>query len=101
MVFHTLPLEEKIAGMWKVLKNEMVITYYSKHIADVYPAELHQNKTKSYHKENFFLGFDFKVNKYDIHTSVYDKRKEFGFPIVNSPWLNGDIPRHTCYGIFI
>ena len=37
----------------------------------------------------------------DIHTSVYDKRDDFGFPIVNFQWLNGDVPRLPSYGIYI
>ena len=35
------------------------------------------------------------------HTSVYDKRDDFGFPIVNFPWLSGDVPRLPSYGIYI
>ena len=27
----------------------------------------------------------------DFHTSVYDKRDDFGFPIVNFPWLSGSL----------
>ena len=37
----------------------------------------------------------------DIYTSVYDKRDDFGFPIVNFPWLSGDVPRLPSYGIYI
>ena len=33
-----------------------------------------------------------KVNGSDVHTSVYDKRDDFGYPIVNFPWLSGDLP---------
>ena len=36
-----------------------------------------------------------------FHTSVYDKRDDFGFPIVNFPWLSGDVPRLPSYGIYI
>ena len=38
-----------------------------------------------------------------IHTSDYDKRDDFGFPLVNFPWLSGDAPscRLQSYGIFI
>ena len=32
---------------------------------------------------------------------VYDKRDDFGFPIVNFPWLGGDVPRLPSYGIYI
>ena len=35
------------------------------------------------------------------YTSVYDKRNDFGFPIVNFPWLSGDVPRLPSYGICI
>ena len=42
-----------------------------------------------------------KVIGSDIHTSVYDKRDDFGFPIVNFPWLSGDVPRLPSYGIYI
>ena len=28
-------------------------------------------------------------------------RISFGFPIVNFPWLNGDVPRPPSYGIYI
>ena len=37
----------------------------------------------------------------DIHTSVYYKRDDFGFPIVNFHWLSGDVPRLPPYGIYI
>ena len=41
--------------------------------------------TSDLRKGNFFLGF--KVIGSDIHTSVYDKRDDFGFPIVNFIWF--------------
>ena len=36
-----------------------------------------------------------------FRSSVYDKRDDFGFPIVNFPWLSGDVPRLPSYGIYI
>ena len=42
-----------------------------------------------------------KVFGSNIQTSVYDKRDDFGFPIVNFPWLSGDVPRLPSYGIYI
>ena len=36
----------------------------------------------------------------NINTSVYDKCDD-GFPIVNFPWLSGDVPRLPPYGIYI
>ena len=48
-----------------------------------------------------FLDLNIKVIGSDIHTSVYDKRDDFGFPIVNFPWLSGDVPRLPSYGVKI
>ena len=48
-----------------------------------------------------FLDLNIKVIGSDIHTSVYDKRDDFGFPIVNFPWLSDDVPRLPSYGFYI
>ena len=34
-------------------------------------------------------------------TSTYDKRDDFDFDIVNFPFLDGDVPRRTSYGVYI
>ena len=60
---------------------------FEKHIPDIYPTELQLNKTITTDKETSFLDFDLKVVGSDVHTSVYDKRDDFGFPIVNFPGL--------------
>ena len=37
----------------------------------------------------------------DVKIKNYDKRDDFGFDIVNFPFLNGDVPRSTSYGVYI
>ena len=74
---------------------------FEKHISDIYPAELQLNKANTSDKETSFLDLNIKVIGSDIYTSVYDKRDDFGFPIINFPWLSGDVPRLTSYGICI
>ena len=74
---------------------------FEKYIPDIYPAELQQNKANTSDKETSFLELNIKVIGSDIHTSVYDKRDDFGFPIVNFPWLRGDDHRISSYGIYI
>ena len=32
---------------------------------------------------------------------MYDKRDDFDFDIVNFPFLDGDVPRRTSYGVYI
>ena len=66
----------------------------------VYPRELKLNKANTSNTETFFLDLNKKVIGSNFHTSVYDKRDDFGFPIVNFPWLSGDVPSFP-YGIYI
>ena len=42
-----------------------------------------------------------KVIGSDIHTGVYDKRDDFGFPIVNFPCLSGDVPGLPLCGVYM
>ena len=63
--------------------------------------ELQLNKANTSDKETSFLDLNIKVIGNDIHTSIYDKRDDFGCPIVNFPWLSGDVPRLPSYAIYI
>ena len=74
---------------------------WRKYFLEVYPAEPQLNKANTSDKEISFLDLNIKVIGRDIHTSVYDKRDDFGSPIVNSPLLIGDVPRLPSYGIYI
>ena len=48
-----------------------------------------------------FCDLNIKVVRSDVHTSIYDKRVDFKFPILNFPWLSGDVPTLLSYGIYI
>ena len=36
-----------------------------------------------------------------VKTKFFDKRDYFDFDIVNVPYLDGDVPRSTSYGVYI
>ena len=36
-----------------------------------------------------------------VSTKIYDKRDDFDFDIVNFPFLDGDVPRRTSYGVYV
>ena len=36
-----------------------------------------------------------------VSSKVYDKRDDFDFDIVKFPFLDGDVPRSTSYGVYI
>ena len=55
---------------------------FAEHIPDIYPRELQLNKANISDKETSFLDLYIKVVGSNIHTRVYDKRDDFGFPIV-------------------
>ena len=74
---------------------------FEKHIPDIYPTELQLNKAITSDKETSFLDLNIKVVDSDVHISVYDKRDDFGFPIVNFPWFSGDVPRLPSYVVYI
>ena len=74
---------------------------FEKHIPDIYPAERQLNRANTSDKETSFLDLNIKVIGSDIHTSVYDIRDDFEFPIVNFQWLRGDVPRLPSYVIYI
>ena len=59
------------------------------------------NRANTSDNGTFFLDLNIKVIWSNIHTSVNGKRDDFGFPIVNFPWLSGDVPRLQSYGIYI
>ena len=66
---------------------------FAEHIPVIYPRELQLNKANTSDTEISFLDLNIKVIGSNIHITVYDKRDDFGFPIVNFPWLSGDVPR--------
>ena len=36
-----------------------------------------------------------------VSTKIYDIRDDFDFEIVNFPFLDGDVPHSTSYGVYI
>ena len=36
-----------------------------------------------------------------VSTKIYDKRDDFDFEIVNFPFLDGDVPRFSSYGVYV
>ena len=62
---------------------------FEKHFPDKYPTEIQLYKANTSDKGTSLLDLNTEVIGSDVHTSVYDKRDNFGFPIVNFPWLSG------------
>ena len=98
-----LDLVDKFNDTSRYLDNIFTIDnpQFAEHIPDTYPREHQLNKANTSDTETSFLDLNIKVIGSNIHTSVYDQRDDFGFPIVNFPWLSDDVLRLPSYGIYI
>ena len=67
----------------------------------LYPTELQLNRANSSDTEAPFLDLNLCISNGTVSTKIYDKRGDFDFDIVNFPFLDGDVPRRTSYGVYI
>ena len=67
----------------------------------IYPSELQLNKTNTSDTEAAFLDLHLSISYDIVSTKIYDKRDDSDFEIVNFPFLDGDVPRSTSYGVYI
>ena len=70
-------------------------------IQEIYPKELTLNKSNLFGNNCPFLDLDISVLNGKLHTKIYDERDDFSFPIVNFPFLDGDVPLAPSYGVYI
>ena len=65
----------------------------------IYPTELQLNKTNSSDTEAPFTDLNLCISNGTVSTKICDKRDDFDF--VNFPFLDGDYPLRTSYGVYI
>ena len=70
-------------------------------IGQIYPTELQLNKTNSSDTEAPFLDLNLSISNGIVSSKIYDKRDDFNIERVNFPFLGGDVPRSTSYGVYI
>ena len=51
--------------------------------------------------ETLFLDLHLSISDGFVKTKIYDKQDDFDFDIVDFPFLDGDVPRSTSYGVYI
>ena len=76
-------------------------TYFDGTVDQIYPSELQLNKANSSDTEASFLDLHLTISDGFVSSKIYDKRDNFDFDIVNFPFLDGDVPRATSYGVYI
>ena len=75
--------------------------YFEQMVNRIYPAELQLNKISSTDTEAPFLDLNLSFSNGTVFIKIYDKRDDFEFDIDNFPFLDGDVPRHTSYGVYM
>ena len=65
----------------------------------IYPAALQLNKANSSDTEAPFLDLNLSISNDTVSTKIYDKREYFD--VFNFPFLDGDVPRCTSFGVYI
>ena len=75
--------------------------YFEQMVDWIYPAELQLNKANSSYTEAPFLDLTLSISNGTVSANIYGKRDDFDFDIVNFPFLDGDVPRRTSYGVYI
>ena len=75
--------------------------YFDNMVSQIYHSELKINKAYTSDTEAAFLFLHLSISNDIVLTKNYDKRDDFDFGIVNFPFLDGDVPRTTSYGVYI
>ena len=75
--------------------------YFDQMVDRIYPTELQLNRANSSDTEAPFLDLNLCISNGTISTKIYDKRDDFHFDKVIFPFLDGDVPRRTSYGVYI
>ena len=67
----------------------------------MYPPELQLNKANTSDTEVPFLDLHLSIFYGFVSSKIYNKRDDFDFDVVNSPFLDGDVPRRPSYVVYI
>ena len=67
----------------------------------IYPPELQLNRANTSDTEAPCLDLHLSISNGFVSFKNYDKRDDFDFDIVNFPFLVGDVPCSTSYGVYI
>ena len=75
--------------------------YFDNMVSQICPSELQLIKVNSSDTKAAFLDLHLSISNDIVSTKIYNKRDGFDFEVVNFPFLDGDVPRSTIYGVYI
>ena len=75
--------------------------YFDNMVSQIFHSGLQLNTANSCNTEAAFLVLHLSISNDIVSTTIYDKRDDFDFEIVNFQFFDGDFPRSTSYGGYI
>ena len=93
----SLKLSILLLGIWMTYWTLTII--YLIAWSSVFTLQL--NKANVSDTKVSFLDLHLSISDGFVKTKIYNKRDDFDFDIVNFPFLDGDVPRSTSYGVYI
>ena len=76
-------------------------TFFASMANRINPSKLQLNKAYVSDTETSFLDLHLFISAGFIKTKIFDKWDDLDIDIVNFPFLDGDVPRSTSYGVYI
>ena len=70
-------------------------------VGQIYPTDLQLNKVNFSDTVASFLDWNLSITNGTVSSTIYDKRDDFNFEMVNFPFLDGDVPRFPSYSVYI
>ena len=70
-------------------------------VSQIFSSELQLDKANTSDTEAAFFDLYLSISNDIVSTKIYDKLDNFNFEIVNFPFLDGDVPHSTSYGVYI
>ena len=74
--------------------------FFNSMVNRIYPSELQLNNASVSDTEASFFYLHLSISDGFVKSKIYDKRDDFDFDNVNFPFLDGDVPRSTTYGVY-
>ena len=79
----------------------IVNNFFDSMVNHIYPSELQLNKANVSDTKASFMDLYLSISDGLVKTKIHDKRDDFDFDTVHYPFLDGDVPRSTFYGVYI
>ena len=74
--------------------------YFDNILSQIDPSGLQLNTANTSNTKAAHLDLHLSISNDIVSTKICDKRDDFDFEIVNFPFLNGDVPCSTYYGVY-